>query len=63
MTYGGSESKTTVICNGVDLGFFADQPRDVRLPIRWVLRVSLFRLMSARMAWHGAWFGCDSRCG
>jgi len=28
VTYGGSESKTTVIRNGVDLGFFVDQPCD-----------------------------------
>ncbi|WP_404356665.1 glycosyltransferase [Methylotuvimicrobium sp. KM1] len=28
VAHGGSESKTTVIRNGVDLGFFVDQPRD-----------------------------------
>ncbi|WP_404356673.1 hypothetical protein [Methylotuvimicrobium sp. KM1] len=28
MAHGGSETKTTVIGNGVDLGFFVDQPRD-----------------------------------
>ncbi|HBA67260.1 MAG TPA: hypothetical protein DCZ48_13985, partial [Methylococcaceae bacterium] len=28
VAHGGSESRATVIHNGVDLGFFADQPRD-----------------------------------
>ncbi|WP_431067125.1 hypothetical protein [Methylotuvimicrobium sp.] len=55
VAHGGRESKTAVILNGVDLGFFFNQPRDDVFADLFGLKIKFVAGKLVLTEWRMAW--------